>query len=165
MIVETSPTAPAWHGILVATALPLRDDLSVDYDAYAEHVRFLAAGGCQGVVPNGSLGEYQTLTAEERARGGDDGGGRGAGGLLVVPGVAAYGALEARRWTEQAAEAGCPAVMLLPPNAYRADAESVVGALPRGCQGRAADRRVQQPDRHQSGPDAARCWPGYTARG
>ena len=47
-------------------------------------------------------------------------------GFHVVPGVAAYGALEARRWTEQAAEAGCPAVMLLPPNAYRADAESVV---------------------------------------
>ena len=40
--------------------------------------------------------------------------------------MAAYGALEARRWAEQAAEAGCPAVMLLPPNAYRADVETVV---------------------------------------
>ena len=47
-------------------------------------------------------------------------------GFTVVPGVAAYGALEARRWAEQAAEAGCPAVMLLPPNAYRADEEAVV---------------------------------------
>ena len=40
--------------------------------------------------------------------------------------MAAYGALEARRWAEQAAEAGCPAVMLLPPNGYRADVETVV---------------------------------------
>ena len=43
-----------------------------------------------------------------------------------MPGVAAYGAREARRWAEQAAEAGCPAVMLLPPNAYRADERAVV---------------------------------------
>ena len=27
---------------LVATALPFKDDYGVDYDAYAEHVRFLA---------------------------------------------------------------------------------------------------------------------------
>ena len=127
MIVETSPTGPAWHGILVATALPLRDDLSIDHDAYAEHVRFLADGGCQGVVPNGSLGEYQTLTSEERAAVVTTAVAAAPAGFQVVPGVAAYGALEARRWTEQAAEAGCPAVMLLPPNAYRADADSVVG--------------------------------------
>src|SRR5581483_7679140 len=48
------------------------------------------------------------------------------GGERVMPGVAAYGAAEARRWAEQAAEAGCRAVMLLPPNAYRADERVVV---------------------------------------
>jgi dihydrodipicolinate synthase/N-acetylneuraminate lyase len=122
LIVETNP----WHGILVATALPLRDDLSVDFDAYSEHVRFLADGGCHGVVPNGSLGEYQTLTPEERARVVEVAVAAAPAGFRVVPGVAAYGALEARRWTEQAAAAGCPAIMLLPPNAYRADPESVV---------------------------------------
>jgi 4-hydroxy-tetrahydrodipicolinate synthase len=89
-------------------------------------VDFLAAGGCHGVVPNGSLGEYQTLTAEERAKVVTVAAKAAPAGFVVVPGVAAYGALEARRWTEQAAEAGCPAVMLLPPNAYRADEESVL---------------------------------------
>jgi 4-hydroxy-tetrahydrodipicolinate synthase len=114
-----------WHGVMVATALPLRDDLTVDYDAYAEHVARLVAAGCDGVVPNGSLGEYQTLTDDERARvvrvaveaAGD--------GARVMPGVAAYGSAEARRWAEQAAEAGCGSVLLLPPNAYRADAAAV----------------------------------------
>ncbi|WFB10558.1 dihydrodipicolinate synthase family protein [Streptomyces sp. LX-29] len=114
-----------WRGIMVATALPLRDDLSVDYDAYAEHVRWLVDNGCDGVVPNGSLGEYQTLTDEERARvvrtaveaAGDP--------ARVMPGVAAYGSGEARRWAEQAAEVGCGSVLLLPPNAYRADEASV----------------------------------------
>ena len=108
-----------WHGILVATALPLRDDLSIDFDAYAEHVRFLAGNGCHGVVPNGSLGEYQTLSAAERADVVRAAVAAAPTGFSVVPGVAAYGSGEARAWAEQAAEAGCPAVMLLPPNAYR----------------------------------------------
>ena len=125
-ITPAGPGIPAWHGILVAAALPLRDDLSVDLDAYAEHVRFLAASGCQGIVPNGSLGEYQTLTPAEREQVVSTAVAAAPDGFVVMPGVAAYGALEARRWTEQAAQAGCPAVMLLPPNAYRAEAEAVV---------------------------------------
>jgi 4-hydroxy-tetrahydrodipicolinate synthase len=121
----TSDPQP-WHGILVAAALPLRPDLTIDFDGYAEHVSFLAAKGCQGIVPNGSLGEYQTLTPQERARVVHAAVAAAGHDFSVVPGVAAYGALEARRWAEQAAEAGCPAVMLLPPNAYRADVETVV---------------------------------------
>jgi 4-hydroxy-tetrahydrodipicolinate synthase len=112
-----------WHGVLVATALPLTDDLAVDFDRYGEHVAWLAAEGCDGVVPNGSLGEYQTLTPQERSRVVRT---AVAAGGTVMPGVAAYGAIEARRWAEDAAEAGCPAVMLLPPNAYRADERAVV---------------------------------------
>ncbi|GGP08896.1 dihydrodipicolinate synthase family protein [Nonomuraea glycinis] len=115
-----------WHGVMVATALPLREDLTVDYDGYADHCRWLVDNGCDGVVPNGSLGEYQTLTADERARvirtaveavGGD----------RVMAGAGAYGAAESRRWAEQAAEAGCGSVLLLPPNTYRADERAVSG--------------------------------------
>ncbi|MEU1709261.1 dihydrodipicolinate synthase family protein [Streptomyces sp. NPDC005706] len=114
-----------WRGILVATALPLRADLSVDYDRYAEHCAWLVENGCDGVVPNGSLGEYQVLTPEERAEVVKTAV-AAIGGARVMPGVAAYGSAEARRWAEQAAEAGCAAVMLLPPNAYRADERSVL---------------------------------------
>ena len=116
----------AWHGVLVATALLFRDDLSVDLDRYAEHVRWLAEQGCQGVVPNGSLGEYQVLTPDERAAVVRAAVEAAPPGFTVMPGVGAYGALESRRWAEQAAEAGCPAVMLLPPNAYRADDAAVL---------------------------------------
>ena len=122
----TAPARP-WHGVLVATALPFRDDLSVDLDRYAEHVGWLAANGCHGVVPNGSLGEYQVLTPEERAAVVRTAVSAAPPGFSVVPGVGAYGALEARRWAEQAAEAGCPAVLALPPNAYRADEAAVLG--------------------------------------
>lgn len=114
-----------WHGVLVATALPLNDDLSVNYDRYAEHCAWLVENGCDGVVPNGSLGEYQVLTPEERARVVETAV-AAIGGQRVMPGVAAYGSAESRRWAEQAGDAGCRAVMLLPPNAYRADERSVL---------------------------------------
>ncbi|WP_030154463.1 dihydrodipicolinate synthase family protein [Streptomyces sp. NRRL S-244] len=114
-----------WHGIMVATALPLREDLTVDHDAYAEHVAWLIANGCDGVVPNGSLGEYQTLTDEERARVVRTAVEAAGDGARVMPGVAAYGSAEARRWADQAAEAGAGSVLLLPPNAFRADEATV----------------------------------------
>ncbi|MGA5819152.1 dihydrodipicolinate synthase family protein [Kitasatospora sp. NPDC094028] len=118
-------TTRPWRGVMVATAIPLRPDLSVDYDAYAEHVRWLIDSGCDGVVPNGSLGEYQTLTAEERARIVEVAVEAAGDGSRVMPGVAAYGSAESRRWAEQAAEAGAGSVLLLPPNAYRADHAAV----------------------------------------
>ncbi|MEQ4206980.1 dihydrodipicolinate synthase family protein [Actinopolymorpha sp. B9G3] len=117
----TTTTRKPWHGVMVATALPYHDDLTVDHDRFADHVRWLVDHGCAGVMPNGSLGEYQSLTDDERSR------------VLrtalaavpdhgsVVPGVSAYSALTARHWAEDAAEAGAEAVLLLPPNAYRAD--------------------------------------------
>jgi 4-hydroxy-tetrahydrodipicolinate synthase len=124
---STMPTTRApWHGVLVATALPLRTDLSVDFDRYRDHVAWLATEGCDGVTPNGSLGEYQTLTGEERSQVVRTAIDAAPDGFTVMPGVAAYGSAEARRWAEDAAEAGCPAVMLLPPNAYRADEHSVI---------------------------------------
>ncbi|MCW2132360.1 dihydrodipicolinate synthase family protein [Arthrobacter sp. VKM Ac-2550] len=119
-------TKKPWHGVLVASALQFKDDMSVDYDAFAEHVKFLADNGCDGIAPNGSLGEYQTLTAEERARVITTAVEAAPKGFTVMAGVGAYGALESQRWAEQAAEAGAQSLMLLPPNTYRATEDEVV---------------------------------------
>jgi dihydrodipicolinate synthase/N-acetylneuraminate lyase len=119
-----TPTT-VWHGIHVATTLPFTADLEVDYDSYAEHVSWLAAEGMDGVVPNGSLGEYQTLSDEERARVVETAVAAAPAGFHVMPGVAAYGSRETVRWIEQAANAGAASVLLLPPNTFRADAETV----------------------------------------
>ncbi len=115
-----------WHGVLVATALPWNDDDTPDLDAFARHVAWLAANGCDGVTPNGSLGEYQQLTDAEREAVVRAAVGAAPEGFTVMPGIGAYGAKQARRNAEVAAEAGCAAVMLLPPNAYRAARREVV---------------------------------------
>lgn len=115
-----------WRGIHVATALPFHDDLSVDYDGFADHVHWLAANGMDGVTPNGSLGEYHNLTDAERARVVEVAVEAAPDGFGVMPGAAAYGSQETCRWIEQAATAGAHSVLLLPPNAYRADRETVI---------------------------------------
>src|SRR6478735_7362306 len=99
-------------GVIVATALPYAEDpkapagLRPDLDKLAEHCRWVVENGCRGVGPNGSLGEYSSLTDAERrevvrvAR--EAVGDRG----LVVAGVHGIGWHQARAWAEAAAEDG-----------------------------------------------------------
>lgn len=120
------------RGVIVATALPYRSDssapagLAVDYDRYAEHCAWLIANGCRGVGPNGSLGEYSSLTDDERRRvvrvAVEAVGDRG----IVVAGVHGAGWHQARRWAELAAEDGAHGVLALPPTMYRASDAQVV---------------------------------------
>jgi 4-hydroxy-tetrahydrodipicolinate synthase len=125
MEVEALEKKP-WHGVLVANPLLFDQHLEIDFDRYAEHIAWLAASGCGGITPNGSLGEYQTLTDEERMRVLEVALAAAPPGFAVIPGVAAYSSREAVTWAERAAEAGAAAVMLLPPNAYRADERGVL---------------------------------------
>lgn len=115
-----------WRGVIVATALPFRDDLSVDYDGYAEHVAWLKSQGVDGVAPNGSLGEYQSLTFEERQRVTEVAVEAGGADFVVMPGIGAFGARESVALAEHAADAGAQVLMALPPIGYRADDRAVI---------------------------------------
>lgn len=126
MTLTSTTERKPWHGVITATATPFNSALEIDFDKYADHVRWLAENGTQGVVPNGSLGEYQVLSPEERGQMVVAAIMAAPKGFTVIPGVGAYGAAESRRWTEHAASLGAAAVMLLPPNAYRANDDEVV---------------------------------------
>ncbi|GAA3025017.1 dihydrodipicolinate synthase family protein [Actinokineospora globicatena] len=119
-------------GVIVATALPYTPDdaapagLRPDLDRYAEHCQWLVESGCRGVGPNGSLGEYSSLTDAERrevARTAIDA--VGDNGIVVV-GVHGVGAHQAKYWAEVAAEDGAHGVLCLPPTMYRANPGEVI---------------------------------------
>ncbi|WP_022881475.1 dihydrodipicolinate synthase family protein [Gryllotalpicola ginsengisoli] len=119
-------------GVVVATALPYKDDpaapagLAVDYDRYAEHCDWLLANGCRGVGPNGSLGEYSSLTDDERRRVVQTAVAANQGRGIVIAGVHAPGAHLARGWAELAGEDGADAVLCLPPTMYRSTPAQLV---------------------------------------
>jgi 1-pyrroline-4-hydroxy-2-carboxylate deaminase len=115
-----------WHGVLVATPCFWREDGTPDLDRYAEHVAWLAANGCSGVSPNGSLGEYQVLSDDQRGEIVRTALKAAPESFTVMPGVGAYGANQSLRLAKQAKDDGAQAVMLLPPNAYRATDRDVI---------------------------------------
>jgi 1-pyrroline-4-hydroxy-2-carboxylate deaminase len=118
--------APRFAGVYAATTTPLHADGSVDIEQYRKHCAWLVDEGVAGIIPNGSLGEYEALTDDERAElvaaAVDAVGGRAD----VVPGVSGKSAAEATRWAEQARAAGAPAVMALPPTSHKPTDDEVI---------------------------------------
>ncbi|HVV75634.1 MAG TPA: dihydrodipicolinate synthase family protein [Mycobacteriales bacterium] len=109
-----------FEGVHVAVTTPFDDDGSLLLDRFEEHCAFLVDAGCQGVVVCGSMGEYATLTPQERqdlvAAAVRSVGDR----ALVTVGTGAYNGVQARAHAEAAGAAGAHAVMSLPPTGYRA---------------------------------------------
>ncbi|GAA5198755.1 dihydrodipicolinate synthase family protein [Rugosimonospora acidiphila] len=119
-------TSSRFAGVYAATTTPFTADGRLDPDRFAEHCSWLVDSGVRGIVPNGSLGEYETLTEDERRLTVTTAISAVAGRAPVVPGVSGRGAGEAVRWTEQAAEAGAAAVMCLPPTSHAPTPDEVV---------------------------------------
>ncbi len=113
-------------GVLAAVTTPFRADGSVDRDRYGQHCAWLISEGVRGVIPNGSLGEYEALTGAERAAAVEIAVEAVGAGGSVVPGVSGKSAAEAVRWTEQARGAGAAAVMCLPPTSHAPTDDEVV---------------------------------------
>ncbi|MFE7507760.1 dihydrodipicolinate synthase family protein [Promicromonospora sp. NPDC057488] len=119
-------------GVIVATTLAFKPDesapagLAVDYEKFAAHCEFLIDNGCRGVGPNGSLGEYSSLTDDERRKVIQTAVKAVDGRGLVVAGVHGVGSHQAKHWAELAAEDGADGVLLLPPTIYRANRSEVI---------------------------------------
>ncbi|MEO7374679.1 MAG: dihydrodipicolinate synthase family protein [Terrimesophilobacter sp.] len=119
-------------GVVVATALAFKEDpaapagLAVDYDKFAAHCDWLITNGCRGVGPNGSLGEYSSLTDEERRKVIQVAVKAVAGRGLVVAGVHGVGWHQAAQWASYAKEDGADGVLCLPPIVYHANESEII---------------------------------------
>jgi len=118
-------------GVVVATTLAFKEDasapagLAVDWDKFREHIDFVMQSGSRGVGPNGSLGEYEALTDEERRKVIKVAVETVAGRGLVIAGVHGTGWHEAKRWAEYAKEDGADGLLLLPPTIYKANDDEI----------------------------------------
>jgi 4-hydroxy-tetrahydrodipicolinate synthase len=119
-------------GVVVATTLAFKENpsapagLAVDYDRFAAHCDFLINNGCRGVGPNGSLGEYSSLTDAERRQVVQVAVQTVAGRGLVVAGVHGVGWHQAQQWAQYAKDDGADGVLLLPPTIYRANRGEII---------------------------------------
>jgi 4-hydroxy-tetrahydrodipicolinate synthase len=124
--VSEEPTGARFAGVYVATTTPFREDGSVDIEQFGKQCAWLVDEGVAGLVPNGSLGEYEALTESERAGIVTAAVTAADGRVPVVSGVSGKSAAEACRWAAHAAEAGAAAVMSLPPTSHKPTPDEVV---------------------------------------
>jgi 4-hydroxy-tetrahydrodipicolinate synthase len=129
-----------WAGVFPAITTPFRPDHSVDHEALTQHVRWLIESGCVGIVALGSLGESQTLTADEKVEILQTIRTALPSSVPVVAGIAGLSTSESVTLTRRAAEVGCDGIMALPAYVYRGDwretkahYSAVIGATPLSC--------------------------------
>jgi 4-hydroxy-tetrahydrodipicolinate synthase len=110
-----------WKGVMPAITTCFREDLAIDHEFTARHVAWLVDNGCTGIVTNGSLGEGGALSlTEKRALWRtciDSVGSR----VPIIAAIASLTTVDAVRQAQEAEQAGCNGLMVLPPYVYRGD--------------------------------------------
>ena len=129
-----------WNGVMPAITTCFDRELEVDCGFMAEHSRWLLDNGCTGIVCLGSLGEGATLSFEEKVNVLRTCVKALHGRAPVVASISALSTREAVALAKAAADAGCEALMVLPPYVYQGDwremkahVGAVLDATPLGC--------------------------------
>lgn len=110
-----------WKGVMPAITTCFDENLHIDHGFMARHCQWLVENGCSGIVPVGSLGEGATLSFAEKVRVVQTCVEAVRGRTPVVASISALSTEEAVNLTKAAAEAGCDALMVLPPFVYQGD--------------------------------------------
>src|SRR6266700_1572571 len=110
-----------WTGVMPAITTCFDANLDVDHEFMAKHCRWLLENGCTGIVPLGSLGEGATLSFDEKLQVLRTCVNAASGRAPVVASISALSTSEATTLAKAAADAGCDALMVLPPYVYQGD--------------------------------------------
>ncbi len=110
---------PHWSGVFPAITTQLHKDGSLDLPATAAHAEALIQSGITGLVFLGSLGENQSMTAEEKRAVIADMVEAVDGRVPVLSGVAETSLTEAVRYVRDGEKLGLDGFMLMPPMVYK----------------------------------------------
>ncbi len=110
---------PYWSGVFPAITTQMNPDGAPDLDATIVHAEALIASGIAGLVFLGSLGENQSLRAEEKRQVMEAMIKAVAGRVPVLSGVAESSCGEACRYVEDCEKMGADGFMLMPPMIYK----------------------------------------------
>jgi 4-hydroxy-tetrahydrodipicolinate synthase len=110
-----------WQGVFPAITTQLTKDQEVDYAATGEHVEALIASGIAGIIMLGSLGENQTLTAEEKRKVVAATVKQVKGRIPVLSGVAETTTAGACKFASDCQDLGADGLMVMPSMLYKGD--------------------------------------------
>lgn len=118
--------ARKWHGVFPALPTQFHADYSIDFDATMRHALQMVDAGVHGIVMMGTIGENNSLLADEKRallRATVEAVG---GRVPVLTGISEFTTLAAQKYASDAAEIGADGIMLLPGMTYRADNREAV---------------------------------------
>src|SRR6266581_5153828 len=110
---------PYWRGVFPAITTQMKKDGALDLDATANHATALIQSGVAGIIFLGSLGENQSLSADEKRRVIDSMVKAAMGRVPVLSGVAESSTAEACRYVRDGERLGLDGFMLMPPMIYK----------------------------------------------
>lgn len=110
---------PHWQGVFPAITTQMHKDGSMDLDATAAHANTLIDSGISGLIFLGSLGENQSLLAEEKRVLMAEMVKVVYGRIPVLSGVAESSVMEACRYVADLEKLGVDGFMLMPPMIYK----------------------------------------------
>jgi 4-hydroxy-tetrahydrodipicolinate synthase len=110
---------PYWSGVFPAITTQMRKGGAIDLDATIAHADALIASGVTGLVLLGSLGENQSLLADEKREILKHLVKSVAGRVTVLSGVAESSCAEACRYVRDGEALGVDGYMLMPPMIYK----------------------------------------------
>jgi 1-pyrroline-4-hydroxy-2-carboxylate deaminase len=129
-----------WSGVMPAMTTPFDDNLAVDHSFLAQHAAWLLGNGCTGLVMLGSLGEGATLEHSEKIDILKTAVRVTAGKAPVIAAISSLSTTNAVRLAQDAEQAGCQALMVLPPYVYTSDwremknhVSTIIGATGLSC--------------------------------
>ena len=103
------------RGLIAPILTPFNDDLSIAFDLYITHARWLLDQGCTGIAPFGTTGEALSVGIDERIAAIQALLGGGIDPALVIPGSGLTNVADTARLSRACLDMGCAAVMTLPP--------------------------------------------------
>jgi 4-hydroxy-tetrahydrodipicolinate synthase len=110
---------PYWSGVFPAITTQLHRDGSLDLEGTTAHAEALLRSGVRGLIFLGSLGENQSLTAEEKRQVLAEMVRVVGGRVPVLSGVAESSLQEAVRYVRDLEKLGVDGFMLMPPMIYK----------------------------------------------
>jgi 4-hydroxy-tetrahydrodipicolinate synthase len=110
---------PYWSGVFPAITTQMKRDGTLDLAATAAHADVLIQSGVTGIIFLGSLGENQSLTAEEKRDVIRAMVGAVDGRVPVLSGVAEVATADACRYVRDCERLGLTGFMLMPPMVYK----------------------------------------------
>ncbi len=129
-----------WSGVMPAMTTAFNRRLEIDHSFMAQHAVWMLDNGCSGIVAPGSLGEGTTLESAEKVKLIKNLVRAAEGKGPVVAAISSLSTSGAVRLAKEAEQAGCEALMVLPPYVYASDwremenhVSTVIAATPLSC--------------------------------